>query len=285
MSCPECEAGGHHYDIVVTDHGEEVCTRCGMVVSEDMLRDQEWRSFGDGTESGIGKRVGPSMRRHDDAVGTIVAGKSRLSQTQQFLTKRTRPAGLDNLIAVIKDACGTAHLNVSPAVVAESERVAYEWFEAKEASSRPVNALALACVYVALKRRGEFRSPQDLLKDSNWFCNKKALTRKVIELSSVAQEDSGVAVRVLSMIRGKADLLGIPHSVVSGIEDGVAKFVDQMSGNSHKPSTLAATVVRHLRNTRRVSCDPHTIARLFNLSNSTVTACHSQHVRELTRLI
>ena len=103
--------------------------------------------------------------------------------------------------------------------------------------------------------------------------------------SSVAKEESGVATRVMAMIRGKAHLLGIPHALVSEIGQGVAQFIDQMSGNSHKPSTIAATVVRHLRNTRRVSCDPRAIAEHFNLSNSTVTACHSQHCRDLARLV
>jgi len=78
-TCPECEGNL----ITDTEHGETVCSECGLVVEQDSVdRGPEWRAF-DSSERDSKSRGGPDDE-HDARQGALdehrLAGQRRLRE-------------------------------------------------------------------------------------------------------------------------------------------------------------------------------------------------------------
>ncbi|MDZ7746614.1 MAG: transcription initiation factor IIB family protein [Halobacteriales archaeon] len=84
-TCPECTG-------TVTAHGtEQICSECGLVVSEDTLdRGPEWRSFSDDEHNP--KRTGAPLTRsrHDKGLSTEIGHSTRLKGRKRRRVARMR---------------------------------------------------------------------------------------------------------------------------------------------------------------------------------------------------
>jgi len=84
-SCPECTG------TVTTSGTEQICSECGLVVSEDSLdRGPEWRSFAD--DDGDPKRTGAPLTRsrHDKGLSTEIGHATRLKGRKRRRVARMR---------------------------------------------------------------------------------------------------------------------------------------------------------------------------------------------------
>ena len=172
MDCPECSG-----KLVVDDeHGETVCTECGLVVEEDSVdRGPEWRAF-DAKEKDQKSRVGAPTTNmmHDkglstnidwrdkDAYGNALGAKQR--KKMQRLRKwnerfRTRDSKERNLKQALGEIDRMASVLGLPENVRETASVIYRRaLEDDLLPGRSIEGVATAALYAAARKAGTPRS-------------------------------------------------------------------------------------------------------------------------------
>ena len=178
--CPEC--GGS----VVADeeHGESVCSECGLVVSEGAVdRGPEWRAFDDGERSDRSRVGAPTTKMmHDkglstnigwadrDAYGRAISGRQR--RKMQRLRKwnerfRTRDSKERNLKQALGEIDRMASALGLPANVRETASVIYrQALDAGLLPGRSIEGVATASVYAAARLNDLPRSLDELTEVS-----------------------------------------------------------------------------------------------------------------------
>jgi len=180
LDCPEC--GGN---VVVDDeHGETVCTDCGLVIEEDSVdRGPEWRAF-DAKEKDEKSRVGAPTTNmmHDkglstnidwrdkDAYGNALSGKQR--KKMQRLRKwnerfRTRDSKERNLKQALGEIDRMASALGLPENVRETASVIYRRaLDENLLPGRSIEGVSTASVYAAARQAGVPRSLDEITEVS-----------------------------------------------------------------------------------------------------------------------
>ncbi|WP_336325872.1 transcription initiation factor IIB [Halovenus sp. HT40] len=176
LDCPEC--GGN---VVADDeHGETVCTDCGLVIEEDSVdRGPEWRAF-DSKEKDEKSRVGAPTTNmmHDkglstnidwrdkDAYGNALSGKQR--KKMQRLRKwnerfRTRDSKERNLKQALGEIDRMASALGLPENVRETASVIYRRaLDENLLPGRSIEGVSTASVYAAARQAGVPRSLDEI---------------------------------------------------------------------------------------------------------------------------
>jgi len=180
MDCPECSG-----KLVVDDeHGETVCTECGLVVEEDSVdRGPEWRAF-DAKEKDQKSRVGAPTTNmmHDkglstnidwrdkDAYGNALGAKQR--KKMQRLRKwnerfRTRDSKERNLKQALGEIDRMASALGLPENVRETASVIYRRaLDENLLPGRSIEGVSTASVYAAARQAGVPRSLDEITEVS-----------------------------------------------------------------------------------------------------------------------
>ncbi|MFC6825345.1 transcription initiation factor IIB [Halopelagius fulvigenes] len=188
-TCPEC--GG---DLVADEeHGETVCTDCGLVVEEDSVdRGPEWRAF-NSSERDSKSRVGAPTTHmmHDkglstnigwqnkDAYGKSLSARQR-EQMQRLRTWNERFRTRDSKERNLKQALGEIDRMASalglPENVRETASVIYRRALSDDLlPGRSIEGVATASLYAAARQAGTPRSLDELERVSR--VDKMELTR------------------------------------------------------------------------------------------------------------
>jgi len=180
LACPECEG-----KLVADDeHGETVCTNCGLVVEEDSVdRGPEWRAF-DAKEKDEKSRVGAptTQMMHDkglstnidwrdkDAYGNALGAKQR--KKMQRLRKwnerfRTRDSKERNLKQALGEIDRMASALGLPENVRETASVIYRRaLDENLLPGRSIEGVSTASVYAAARQAGVPRSLDEITEVS-----------------------------------------------------------------------------------------------------------------------
>ena len=178
--CPEC-GGSLASD---TEHGETVCTECGLVVEEDEIDPgPEWRAF-DAKEKDEKSRVGAPTTNmmHDkglstnigwqdkDAYGNALSSRQR-EKMQRLRTWNERFRTRDSKERNLKQALGEIDRMASalglPENVRETASVIYRRaLEKNLLPGRSIEGVATAALYAAARKAGTPRSLDELTKVS-----------------------------------------------------------------------------------------------------------------------
>ncbi len=187
--CPECR-GRLASD---TEHGETVCTDCGLVVEEDSVdRGPEWRAF-DAGERDSKSRVGAptTTMMHDKGLSTNIGWSDRDSygtalspekrrQMQRLRTWNERFRTRDSKERNLKQALGEIDRMASalglPETVRETASVVYRRaLEENLLPGRSIEGVATAALYAAARQVGTPRSLDEFTAVAR--VDKTALTR------------------------------------------------------------------------------------------------------------
>jgi len=176
FTCPECSGR------VVNDeeHGESVCTECGLVVEEDSIdRGPEWRAF-NSNEKDSKSRVGAPTTNmmHDKGLSTNIGwqnkdayGNSLSSNQRQKMQRlrkwnerfRTRDAKERNLKQALGEIDRMASAQGLPDSVRETASVIYRRaLEEDLLPGRSIEGVATSCVYAAARQAGVPRSLDEI---------------------------------------------------------------------------------------------------------------------------
>jgi transcription initiation factor TFIIB len=172
LVCPEC--GGQ---LAVDDeHGETVCTDCGLVVETDRIdHGPEWRSFNDGERTNASRVGAPTTKLlHDKGLSTQIDWKNKdtygraLSARQRQKMERLRTwderfRARNHKERNLKQALGEVDRMGSalglPDDVRETASVIYRRALAEDLlPGRSIEAVATASVYAAARQGGTPRS-------------------------------------------------------------------------------------------------------------------------------
>ena len=172
LSCPECSGQ------LITDeeHGETVCTDCGLVVEQDAVdRGPEWRAF-DSAQRDSKSRVGAPTTKmmHDKGLSTNIGWQNRdaygkaLSsnqrrQMQRLRTWNERFRTRDSKERNLKQALGEIDRMASalglPKAVRETASVIYRRaLDEDLLPGRSIEGVATASLYAAARQMGNPRS-------------------------------------------------------------------------------------------------------------------------------
>jgi transcription initiation factor TFIIB len=171
-TCPECN-GRLETD---TEHGETVCSECGLVVEEDSIdRGPEWRAF-DSAERDNKSRVGAPTTKmmHDKGLSTNIGwqdkdayGKSLSSRQRQKMQRlrtwnerfRTRDSKERNLKQALGEIDRMSSALGLPENVRETASVIYRRaLNENLLPGRSIEGVATAAVYAAARQAGVPRS-------------------------------------------------------------------------------------------------------------------------------
>jgi transcription initiation factor TFIIB len=172
LVCPEC-GGTLRSD---TEHGETVCTDCGLVVEENEIdRGPEWRAF-DAAERDQKSRVGAPTTKmmHDKGLSTNIGwqdkdayGKSLSSRQRQKMQRlrtwnerfRTRDSKERNLKQALGEIDRMSSALGLPENVRETASVIYRRALADDLlPGRSIEGVATAATYAAARQAGTPRS-------------------------------------------------------------------------------------------------------------------------------
>ncbi|PHQ38137.1 transcription initiation factor IIB 2 [Halorubrum persicum] len=188
-TCPECD-GSLMTD---TEHGETVCTDCGLVVEQDSVdRGPEWRAF-DSNERDSKSRVGAPTTNmmHDKGLSTNIGwqdkdayGKSLSSRQRQRMQRlrtwnerfRTRDSKDRNLKQALGEIDRMASALGLPDNVRETASVIYRRALSENLlPGRSIEGVATAALYAAARQAGNPRSLDEFTAVSR--VDKMELTR------------------------------------------------------------------------------------------------------------
>ncbi|WP_276259831.1 transcription initiation factor IIB [Haloglomus litoreum] len=178
LVCPEC-GGNLSTD---TEHGETVCSDCGLVVDEDAVdRGPEWRAF-DASERDEKSRVGAPTTNmmHDRGLSTNIGwqdkdayGNSLSSQQRQKMQRlrtwnerfRTRDAKERNLKQALGEIDRMASALGLPENVRETASVIYRRaLDENLLPGRSIEGIATAAVYAAARQANVPRSLDEVAR-------------------------------------------------------------------------------------------------------------------------
>jgi len=188
-TCPECEGNL----VTDTEHGETVCTDCGLVVEQDGIdRGPEWRAF-DSSERDSKSRVGAPTTNmmHDKGLSTNIGwqdkdayGKSLSSSQRQRMQRlrtwnerfRTRDSKDRNLKQALGEIDRMASALGLPDNVRETASVIYRRALSENLlPGRSIEGVATAALYAAARQAGNPRSLDEFTAVSR--VDKMELTR------------------------------------------------------------------------------------------------------------
>ncbi|WP_435098840.1 transcription initiation factor IIB [Halorubrum sp. N11] len=171
-TCPECDGNL----VSDTEHGETVCTDCGLVVEQDGIdRGPEWRAF-DSSERDSKSRVGAPTTNmmHDKGLSTNIGwqdkdayGKSLSSSQRQKMQRlrtwnerfRTRDSKERNLKQALGEIDRMASALGLPDNVRETASVIYRRALSENLlPGRSIEGVATAALYAAARQVGNPRS-------------------------------------------------------------------------------------------------------------------------------
>jgi transcription initiation factor TFIIB len=189
LTCPECGARLE----TDTEHGETVCTECGLVVEEDNIdRGPEWRAF-DSAEKDKKSRVGAPTTNmmHDKGLSTNIGwqdkdayGNSLSSSQRQKMQRlrtwnerfRTRDSKERNLKQALGEIDRMASALGLPDNVRETASVIYRRaLQDNLLPGRSIEGVATASLYAAARQAGVPRSLDEVNRVSR--VDKMELTR------------------------------------------------------------------------------------------------------------
>jgi len=194
LACPECSG----QLINDEEHGETVCTDCGLVVEEDSVdRGPEWRAF-DAQEKNQKSRVGApttntmhdkglstnSDWRDKDAYGNSLGSRQR--EKMQRLRKwnerfRTRDSKERNLKQALGEIDRMASALGLPSNVRETASVIYRRALNEDLlPGRSIEGVSTACVYAAARQAGVPRSLDEIAEVSRVEKNEVARTYRYV---------------------------------------------------------------------------------------------------------
>jgi transcription initiation factor TFIIB len=189
LTCPECNARLE----TDTEHGETVCSECGLVVEEDNIdRGPEWRAF-DSSEKDDKSRVGAPTTNmmHDKGLSTNIGwqdkdayGNSLSSSQRQKMQRlrtwnerfRTRDSKERNLKQALGEIDRMASALGLPDNVRETSSVIYRRaLEDDLLPGRSIEGVATAALYASARQAGVPRSLDEVNRVSR--VDKMELTR------------------------------------------------------------------------------------------------------------
>jgi transcription initiation factor TFIIB len=257
--CPVCRSDL----LIITDpeSGEEICNKCGMIVSDKIqdINRREWRNMFDTVEiTNKHRRTGIpiSLARHDMGLSTVIGRTDRdasgkkidaaMHTTMQRLRKWDSRAHIRtssdisliqafNELDIVKDK-----LALPDAVV---EKSAYIYRKAKSnglTRGRTISGLVAACVYAACREMGTPRTLKDIAAAAN--INPKHLAKAyrllLIELDiKVPLVDQ---IKCIARVANKANLTEKTKRQAIRIMDEITQM--QISAGKN-PMGLAATIL------------------------------------------
>ena len=194
FACPECNG-----QLVADDeHGETVCSDCGLVVAEDSVdRGPEWRAF-DASEKNKKSRVGAPTTNtmHDKGLSTNIDWRnkdaygnslgSRQREKMQRLRKwnerfRTRDSKERNLKQALGEIDRMASALGLPTNVRETASVIYRRaLEEDLLPGRSIEGVSTSCVYAAARQAGVPRSLDEIADVSRVEKNEIARTYRYV---------------------------------------------------------------------------------------------------------
>ncbi|WP_435347270.1 transcription initiation factor IIB [Haloarchaeobius sp. HRN-SO-5] len=188
-TCPEC-GGELHFD---AEHGETVCSQCGLVVDDQNIdRGPEWRAF-DSAERDEKSRVGAPTTKmmHDQGLSTNIGwqdkdayGRSLSSRQRKKMQRlrtwnerfRTRDSKERNLKQALGEIDRMASALGLPKNVRETASVIYRRALNEDLlPGRSIEGVATAALYAAARQAGTPRSLDEMAMVSR--VDKMELTR------------------------------------------------------------------------------------------------------------
>ena len=175
-TCPECDARLQ----ADSEHGETVCTECGLVVEEDEIdRGPEWRAF-DSAEKDQKSRVGAPTTNmmHDKGLSTNIGWQDKDAYGRQLSTRqrqkmqrlrtwnerfRTRDSKERNLKQALGEIERMASALGLPENVRETASVIYRRALSENLlPGRSIEGVATAALYTAARQAGIPRSLDEI---------------------------------------------------------------------------------------------------------------------------
>ena len=175
-TCPECDARLE----ADSEHGETVCTECGLVVEEDEIdRGPEWRAF-DSAEKDQKSRVGAPTTNmmHDKGLSTNIGWQDKDAYGRQLSTRqrqkmqrlrtwnerfRTRDSKERNLKQALGEIERMASALGLPENVRETSSVIYRRaLDENLLPGRSIEGVSTAALYTAARQAGIPRSLDEI---------------------------------------------------------------------------------------------------------------------------
>ena len=194
VACPECSG----QLVADEEHGETVCSECGLVVDEKSVdRGPEWRAF-DATEKNKKSRVGAPTTNtmHDKGLSTNIDWRnkdaygnslgSRQREKMQRLRKwnerfRTRDSKERNLKQALGEIDRMSSALGLPTNVRETASVIYRRALNEDLlPGRSIEGVSTSCVYAAARQAGVPRSLDEIADVSRVEKNEIARTYRYV---------------------------------------------------------------------------------------------------------
>lgn len=177
FTCSEC---GSHKIVPISNTGETVCAKCGLVITERRIdQGQEWRAF-TADERNARARTGSPMKytSHDKGLSTNLGWRNRDSSGKTFSSERRAQIARLRKWQIRSRVHSSADRNLSQAM-SEIERLSSQLGLKKSVKelaamlyrklivknllrSRSIDALAAASIYAALRLRQIPRSLKEI---------------------------------------------------------------------------------------------------------------------------
>ncbi|WP_332899028.1 transcription initiation factor IIB [Haladaptatus sp. CMSO5] len=172
LACPEC--GGRL--VADAEHGETVCTECGLVVAERKIDPgPEWRNLSDGEQTDASRVGAPATNLlHDKGLSTKISwqnvdgyGQTLSSRQRKRMNRlrtwderfRTRNHGERNLMQALGEIDRMASaLGLGKEVRETAAAIYRRALEAKLLPGRSIEGMATAALYAAARIEGSPRS-------------------------------------------------------------------------------------------------------------------------------
>ena len=253
-SCPECDGRL----LTDTEHGETVCTECGLVVETDSVdRGPEWRAF-DAADRDSKSRVGAPTTKlmHDKGLSTNIGWQDRdgygrsLSSSQREKMQRLRTWNerfrtRDSKARNLKQALGEIDRMASalglPETIRETASVIYRRALSEDLlPGRSIEGVATAALYAAARQAGTPRSLDEFTPVSR--VDRMELTRtyryliRELKLEVEPADPASYVPRFVSRLDGSEEVERTARGLIES-----AKRAEITSGKS--PVGLAAAAV------------------------------------------
>lgn len=280
--CPNCLDAS----VIILDHhtGDELCSRCGLVIESRVLsEEQEWRSFSN-TESGSGSQdrsrvAGPNNAWIDSGVqGTAMMGgdkkHSRLMQTHEMTTAIS---GSDKMLLTafgnLKSI--TEFFNLRDNVLERCREIVKDLQTADQLRSRTGDVYMLSVTYLACR---EEQIPKGLkeLVSYNRTITEKELGRAINRLKKLLPS------RRQPVAATSADLMprvcqGLQLSrQITNVAEHVSRQAERLINRGHRPNSLAAGAVYLVTQICGLDIDAYDIATIAKTGASTVQAVYRE---------
>lgn len=279
-NCSECGTSDH----IVEDkeHGINVCTKCGNVITEIFDETGEWKYCEGGNDnarcSGITNHFLPQS-----SLGTTIAGAnfSKVKMLHNWNAMPYKERQLNNILKEIQNACREGGIlkcieddaKILYKKISESNYILGK-HKGKPVLTRGKNSKALiaSCIFYACKRAGKTRSPKEIGKlfkiSSRSVTRGCKIFKNIVELTYL-QNENKISNSEDFILRYCRSLHIQNHMIDEAIQ--VSKNIRKLNITSmHTPVTVAISSILVIIQKNNLNIDKKTLAQHFEISEVTI---------------